>query len=126
MARLALEAGLPPGVLNVVNGFGPDSARQALTENADVDRIKFTGESGTGRIIAKAAAKNLLPISLELGGKGANIIFANGDIYNAVSWSAQAIFRNAVRCALPAAGCSCSVTSTTSFSSATSRRPRRW
>ncbi len=95
MARLALEAGLPPGVLNVVHGFGPDSAGQALTENADVNRITFTGESGTGRIIAKAAATNLIPISLELGGKGANIVFSDADIDNAVSWSVQAIFRNA-------------------------------
>ncbi len=95
MARLALEAGLPPGVLNVVHGFGPDSAGQALTENPDVDRITFTGESGTGRIIAKAAATNLIPISLELGGKGANIVFSDADIDNAVSWSVQAIFRNA-------------------------------
>ncbi len=95
MARLALEAGLPSGVLNVVHGFGPDSAGQALTENPDVDRITFTGESGTGRIIAKAAAANLIPISLELGGKGANIVFADADIDNAVSWSVQAIFRNA-------------------------------
>lgn len=95
MARLALEAGLPPGVLNVVHGFGPDSAGQALTENPDVDRITFTGESGTGRIIAKAAAANLIPISLELGGKGANIVFGDADIDNAISWSIQAIFRNA-------------------------------
>ena len=45
---------MPPGVLNVVHGYGPDSAGQALTENPDVDRITFTGESGTGRIIARA------------------------------------------------------------------------
>ncbi len=95
MARLAVEAGLPPGVLNVVHGYGPRSAGQALTENADVDRITFTGESGTGRTIAKAAAANLIPISLELGGKGANIVFEDADIDNAVSWSIQAIFRNA-------------------------------
>ncbi|WP_396905643.1 aldehyde dehydrogenase [Mycolicibacterium phlei] len=95
MARLALEAGLPPGVLNVVHGYGPDSAGQALTENPGVDRITFTGESGTGRIIAKAAAANLIPVSLELGGKGANIVFADADLDNAVSWSVQAIFRNA-------------------------------
>jgi aminomuconate-semialdehyde/2-hydroxymuconate-6-semialdehyde dehydrogenase len=82
-------------VLNVVQGYGPDSAGQALTENPDVDRITFTGESGTGRIIAKAAAVNLVPISLELGGKGANIVFDDADIDNAVSWSIQAIFRNA-------------------------------
>ena len=95
MARLALEAGFPPGVLNVVHGFGPDSAGQALTENPDVDRITFTGESGTGRIIGRAAMANLTPVSLELGGKGANIIFDDAELDNAVNWAIQAIFRNA-------------------------------
>ncbi len=95
MARLARQAGLPPGVFNVVQGYGPDSAGQALTENPDVDRITFTGESGTGRAIAGAAAANLIPVSLELGGKGANIVFSDADLDNAVSWSIQAIFRNA-------------------------------
>lgn len=95
MARLALEAGFPPGVLNIVHGFGPDSAGQALTENPAVDRITFTGESGTGRIIARAASYNLTPVSLELGGKGANIIFDDAEIDNAVNWAIQAIFRNA-------------------------------
>ncbi|MEA2377039.1 MAG: aminomuconate-semialdehyde/2-hydroxymuconate-6-semialdehyde dehydrogenase, partial [Thermoleophilaceae bacterium] len=79
LARLALEAGMPPGVLNVVHGFGPDSAGQALTEDPRVDRITFTGESGTGRAIARAAAANLTPVSLELGGKGANLVFADAD-----------------------------------------------
>lgn len=95
MARLAIEAGMPNGVLNVVHGYGPDSAGQALTENPDVDRITFTGESGTGRIIGAVAAANLTPISLELGGKGANIVFDDADLDNAVNWSIQAIFRNA-------------------------------
>jgi aminomuconate-semialdehyde/2-hydroxymuconate-6-semialdehyde dehydrogenase len=95
LARLALEAGMPPGVLNVVHGYGPDSAGQALTEDPRVDRITFTGESGTGRIIARAASATLTPVSLELGGKGANIVFADADLDNAVEWSVQAIFRNA-------------------------------
>jgi aminomuconate-semialdehyde/2-hydroxymuconate-6-semialdehyde dehydrogenase len=94
-ARLALEAGLPPGVLNVVHGYGPDSAGSALTSSPDVDRITFTGESGTGKIISAAAARNLVPVSLELGGKGANIVFDDADLDNAVSWAVQAIFRNA-------------------------------
>ena len=94
-AKLALEAGMPPGVLNVVHGYGPDSAGQALTESSDVDRITFTGESGTGKIISRAAASNLIPVSLELGGKGANLVFEDADIANAVNWSVQAIFRNA-------------------------------
>jgi aminomuconate-semialdehyde/2-hydroxymuconate-6-semialdehyde dehydrogenase len=95
LARLALEAGLPPGVFNVVHGYGPKSAGQALTEHADVDRITFTGESGTGRIIARAGVANLVPASLELGGKGANVVFADADLDNAVDWSIKAIFTNA-------------------------------
>ncbi len=63
LAKLALEAGIPDGVLNVVHGFGPDSAGEALTVNPAVDRITFTGESGTGRAIARAAAANLTPVS---------------------------------------------------------------
>ena len=95
LGRLAIDAGFPPGVLNVVHGYGPDSAGQALTEDPRVDRITFTGESGTGRIIARAASATLTPVSLELGGKGANIVFADADLDNAVEWSVQAIFRNA-------------------------------
>ena len=95
LARYAIEAGFPSGVLNVVHGFGPDSAGQYLTEDPRVDRITFTGESGTGKIISRAAATNLTPVSLELGGKGANIVFDDAEIENAVSWAVQAIFRNA-------------------------------
>jgi aminomuconate-semialdehyde/2-hydroxymuconate-6-semialdehyde dehydrogenase len=95
VGRLAIEAGFPPGVLNVVHGYGPDSAGAALTMNPDVDRITFTGESGTGKIISAVAARHLTPVSLELGGKGANIIFDDAEIDNAVHWAVQAIFRNA-------------------------------
>ncbi|UED87884.1 aldehyde dehydrogenase [Streptomyces profundus] len=95
LARLAVEAGMPPGVLNVVNGFGPESAGEALTTDPRVDRITFTGESGTGRAIARAAAANLTPVSLELGGKGANLVFADADLESAVAWSIKAIFSNA-------------------------------
>jgi len=94
-ARLAVEAGVPPGVLNIVHGYGPDSAGSALTSSAQVDRITFTGESGTGKAISAAAAANLVPVSLELGGKGANIVFNDADLDNAVAWAVQAIFRNA-------------------------------
>ncbi|MGW3614700.1 aldehyde dehydrogenase [Micromonospora sp. NPDC005163] len=95
LARLALEAGIPPGVFNVVHGFGPDSAGEALTKDPRVDRITFTGESTTGRVLSRAAAANLTPVSLELGGKGANLIFADADLESAVRWSIQAIFSNA-------------------------------
>lgn len=95
LARLALEAGIPGGVFNVVHGYGPDSVGSTLTENPDVDRITFTGESTTGSIIARAAAANLTPVSLELGGKGANVVFSDADLDNAVDWSIRAIFTNA-------------------------------
>ncbi|MEN8585370.1 aldehyde dehydrogenase [Burkholderia sp. RS01] len=95
MARLALEAGIPPGVFNVVHGYGADSVGEALTANADVDRITFTGESSTGKVIARAAASNLIPVSLELGGKGANVVFADADLDNAIAWSIKAIYTNA-------------------------------
>jgi aminomuconate-semialdehyde/2-hydroxymuconate-6-semialdehyde dehydrogenase len=95
LARLAVEAGLPPGVLNVLHGYGPDSAGEALTTDPRVDRITFTGESGTGRAITAAAARNLTPVSLELGGKGANLVFADADLAAAVDWSIKAIFTNA-------------------------------
>ena len=95
LARLALEAGMPPGVLNVLHGFGPDSAGAALTADTRVDRITFTGESGTGRIISAAAAQNLVPVSLELGGKGASLVFDDAELGGAVDWSIKAIFTNA-------------------------------
>src|SRR5580700_3216233 len=95
MARLALEAGLPPGVFNVLHGYGPASAGAALTEHPGIDRITFTGESGTGKVIARAASANLVPVSLELGGKGANIVFDDAELGNAVNWSIRAIFTNA-------------------------------
>jgi aminomuconate-semialdehyde/2-hydroxymuconate-6-semialdehyde dehydrogenase len=66
-----------------------------LTEDRRVDRITFTGESGTGRAISRAAATNLTPVSLELGGKGANLVFADADLDEAVAWSIRAIFSNA-------------------------------
>ncbi|CAM5716454.1 5-carboxymethyl-2-hydroxymuconate semialdehyde dehydrogenase OS=Streptomyces antimycoticus OX=68175 GN=hpaE PE=3 SV=1 [Streptomyces antimycoticus] len=94
LARLALEAGVLPGVLNVVHGYGPGSVGQALTESPAVDRITFTGESNTGRAISAAAARNLTPLSLEMGGKGANIVFADADLEQAVSWSIKAIYTN--------------------------------
>ena len=95
MARLALEAGIPPGVFNVLHGYGPNAAGSALTEDRRVDRITFTGESNTGRAITGAAARNLTPVSLELGGKGANLVFADADLDTAVEWSIKAIFSNA-------------------------------
>ena len=95
LARLGTEAGLPDGALNVVHGFGADGAGEYLVDSEGVDRITFTGESNTGRAIAGAAARRLVPISLELGGKAANLVFEDCDLEQAVIWSAAAAFANA-------------------------------
>jgi aminomuconate-semialdehyde/2-hydroxymuconate-6-semialdehyde dehydrogenase len=94
LGALALEAGLPPGVLNVVQGFGPDAAGEALTRDPRVDRITFTGESATGRTIARAAADNLIPVSCELGGRSANVVFDDADLDQAVAGAIRGIFTN--------------------------------
>ncbi len=93
LGKLAAQV-LPPGVLNVLNGFGVP-AGASLTGDDRVDRVTFTGESGTGSIIMAAAAGHLAPVSLELGGKGANIVFEDAELDNAVHWAIESIFRNA-------------------------------
>jgi aminomuconate-semialdehyde/2-hydroxymuconate-6-semialdehyde dehydrogenase len=83
LADIARDAGLPDGVLNVVQGSG-EEVGAALTAHPDVDRIAFTGSIATGRFVAQAAAPNLTPVSLELGGKSAFVIFADCDLDAAV------------------------------------------
>ena len=82
-AELAHEAGLPAGVFNVVQGLGPE-AGAALTANPDIARICFTGSVPTAKVIARAAAENLIPCSFELGGKSPTIIFDDADLELAV------------------------------------------
>jgi aminomuconate-semialdehyde/2-hydroxymuconate-6-semialdehyde dehydrogenase len=94
LAELTQEAGVPPGVFNVVQGFGPNAAGSALCEHPGVDLISFTGETTTGRAIMAAAAPTLKRLSFELGGKGANIVFADADLEEAVATSLRAAFRN--------------------------------
>ena len=94
LAHIAHDAGLPPGVFNVVHGFGPDSAGAWLTQHPAVKLISFTGETTTGRAIMSTAAKTLKRLSFELGGKGANIIFADCDLAQAVEISIRASFFN--------------------------------
>jgi aminomuconate-semialdehyde/2-hydroxymuconate-6-semialdehyde dehydrogenase len=95
LAELAVEAGIPPGVLNVVHGFGPHEAGEALTRHPGVDLITFTGESSTGRAILSASAPSLKRVSFEMGGKGANVVFDDADLDGSVDWSIKAIFTNA-------------------------------
>ena len=93
LGEICQEAGLPDGVLNIVPGYGP-TAGAALAEHMDVDKIAFTGENTTGRIIMQAASKNLKRVSLELGGKSPNIVFADSDIDSAVAGAMTGIFFN--------------------------------
>ncbi len=98
LAELALEAGLPPGVLNVVTGFG-ETAGAALAAHPDVDKIAFTGSTEVGKIIVRAAAANLKKVTLELGGKSPTIVYKDvSDIQTAISGAANAIFFNHGQC----------------------------
>lgn len=94
LGELMCEVGFPDGVVNIVTGFGPDSAGEALAKHMGVDKIAFTGEDKTGREIVKASAGNLKRVSLELGGKAPNIVFADADISAAVQGAMEAIFYN--------------------------------
>ncbi|MBN9406304.1 MAG: 2-hydroxymuconic semialdehyde dehydrogenase [Burkholderiales bacterium] len=87
--------GVPKGVYNVVHGFGPDSAGAFLTEHPDVDGITFTGETRTGTAIMKAAAEGIRPVSMELGGKNAAVVFADCDFQVAVDTVTRSCFENA-------------------------------
>jgi aminomuconate-semialdehyde/2-hydroxymuconate-6-semialdehyde dehydrogenase len=88
------EAGIPPGVYNVVQGFGPDSAGEFLTRHPGVDGITFTGETRTGSAIVKAAADGIRPVSLELGGKNAGLVFADCDLDRAIEGTMRSVFAN--------------------------------
>ena len=94
LAEVMHEAGVPPGVFNLVHGFGPDSAGEFLTTHPDVDAITFTGESATGTAIMKAAADNVKALSFELGGKNAAIIFDDADMDAAVDGTVRSVFSN--------------------------------
>jgi aminomuconate-semialdehyde/2-hydroxymuconate-6-semialdehyde dehydrogenase len=86
--------GIPDGVYNVVHGFGPNSAGAFLTQHPDVDAITFTGETRTGEAIMAAAAKGVRPVSFELGGKNAGIVFADADFDKAVAGITRSAFEN--------------------------------
>jgi phenylacetaldehyde dehydrogenase len=98
LAELALEAGLPEGVLNVVTGFG-ETAGAALAAHDDVDKIAFTGSTEVGKIIVRAAAGNLKKVTLELGGKSPTVVFKDvADVDTAIQGAANAIFFNHGQC----------------------------
>jgi aldehyde dehydrogenase (NAD+) len=92
LAQLA-DGILPPGTLNVVHGFG-DEAGSALTSHSGVDKLSFTGEDTTGELIMSAAAKNITPVTLELGGKSPFVVFPDADLEAAAATAAEGIFYN--------------------------------
>ncbi len=94
IGELVLEAGFPEGVVNIITGFGADSAGSAISNHMDIDKVAFTGEDKTGREIVKASVGNLKRVSLELGGKAPNIVFADADIDAAVKGAITGIFFN--------------------------------
>ncbi len=94
LAEVMQQAGIPDGVYNVVHGFGPNSAGEFLTRHPDVNAVTFTGESQTGAAIMKTVAATVKPVSFELGGKNAAIVFADCDFEEAVSGISDAAFLN--------------------------------
>jgi len=93
LAALVLEAGVPPGVVNVVPGYG-HTAGAALAAHMDVDKVAFTGSDVTGRKILDAARGNLKRVTLELGGKSPDIVFADADLDQAVPGAGMGVFAN--------------------------------
>jgi len=94
LAEVMEAAGVPPGVFNLVHGFGPDSAGEFISRHADISAITFTGESRTGTTIMRAAAEGVKPVSFELGGKNAAIIFADCDFDKMLDGMMRALFLN--------------------------------
>ncbi len=94
LGRLALEAGLPPGVLNVVPGLGAE-AGAALAAHAGIDHLSFTGSVDVGARVAAAAAANVIPTALELGGKSPNVVFGDADLDRAVPIIVRSVIQNA-------------------------------
>jgi aldehyde dehydrogenase (NAD+) len=98
VGELILEAGFPPGVVNLLPGYGP-TAGAAIARHMDVDKIAFTGSTEVGHLIMEASAKsNLKRVTLELGGKSPNIVFADADLDAAIEGSHFALFFNQGQC----------------------------
>ncbi|HET7757560.1 MAG TPA: 2-hydroxymuconic semialdehyde dehydrogenase [Steroidobacteraceae bacterium] len=94
LAEVFTECGVPPGVFNLVHGFGPDSAGEALTRHPDVNAIAFTGETATGAAIMRSAADSVKALSFELGGKNAALVFAEADFDAAIAGTMRSVFSN--------------------------------
>src|SRR5437773_714021 len=91
LGKLIQEAGFPDGVVNIVPGYG-ETAGAALASHKGIDKVAFTGSTEVGKLIARAASENLTRVSLELGGKAPNIVFADADMEQAVNGAMMGIF----------------------------------
>ncbi len=96
LGQIMQEAGLPAGVVNIITGYGDAGA--ALAAHDDVDKVAFTGSTEVGKLIVKAAAGNLKKVTLELGGKSPNVIYADADLEGAITGAANGIFFNHGQC----------------------------
>jgi aminomuconate-semialdehyde/2-hydroxymuconate-6-semialdehyde dehydrogenase len=94
LAEVMHEAGAPPGVFNLVHGFGAGSTGEFLCSHEDVDAITFTGESATGSAIMRTAANNVKALSFELGGKNPAIVFEDADFAKALDGTVRSVFSN--------------------------------
>ncbi len=94
LAQVMQESGIPPGVFNLLHGFGPGAAGEALVGHPDVDAIAFTGESATGAAIMRSAADSVKALSFELGGKNAALVFADADFEAALNGTVRSVFAN--------------------------------
>ncbi|XP_069332492.1 aldehyde dehydrogenase 1A1-like isoform X2 [Eulemur rufifrons] len=100
--RLLLAAGFPPGVVNIVPGYGP-TAGAAISSHMDVDKVAFTGSTEVGKLIKEAAGKsNLKRVTLELGGKSPCIVFADADLNSAVEYAHHGVFYHQGQCCVAA------------------------
>lgn len=98
VAALTKEAGFPDGVINIISGYGP-TAGGAIASHMDIDKVAFTGSTEVGHIVSEAAAKsNLKRVTMELGGKSPNIVFADADFDHALTTSSNALFFNHGQC----------------------------
>jgi betaine-aldehyde dehydrogenase len=102
ITRLVEEAGLPAGALNVVTGYG-HTVGQAILDSPDVDFVSFTGSTATGKKVATSAAATYKRVSLELGSKAANIVFADADLEDAIDGALFAVFFNTGECCVSGA-----------------------
>ncbi|GCD88079.1 2-hydroxymuconic semialdehyde dehydrogenase [Nocardioides sp. LS1] len=94
LAKVMADAGAPAGVYNVVHGFGASSAGEFLTTHPDIDGVTFTGESSTGSTIMRAVAPRVRPVSFELGGKNAAVVFADADLDATIEGLGRSVFTN--------------------------------